>query len=96
MTSKTRVKLLIALEQDKSYDISLNCSSITPTNKPSFIRKKLDDTYSQDCEIVSEEIMQNIRIKYKVKALLELDEEACYQKILENISTGKQMTRMFV
>lgn len=93
MTSKTRVKLLIALEQDKSYDISLNCS---PTNNPSFIRKKLDDAYSQDCEIVSEEIMQNIRIKSKVKALLDLDEEACYQKILENISTGKQMTRMFV
>lgn len=95
MSSKTRGKLLLALEQDKSYE-SPQCSPITPTNKPSFMRKKLDDAYSQDCELVSADILQNIRIKSKVKALLDLDEEVCYKKISENVNAGKQTTKMFV
>jgi hypothetical protein len=95
MSSKTRGKLLLALEQDKSYE-SPQCSPITPTNKTSFMRKKLDNAYSQDCELVSADILQNIRIKSKVKALLDLDEEVCYKKISENVNAGKQTTKMFI
>jgi hypothetical protein len=95
-SSRTRVKLLLALEKDRELDSSPQTS---PDSKPSSLRKKLDSAFDQEydlmAEIASNKVEKQIR-QLKVQELMKLDEDAMYARIQENHKKGKDATAQLV
>jgi hypothetical protein len=91
-SSRTRVKLLLALEKDRELDSSPQTS---PDSKPSSLRKKLDSAFDKEydlmAEMASNKVEKQIR-QLKVQELMKLDEETMFQRIQENYNKGKAAT----
>jgi hypothetical protein len=103
MASRTRVRLLAALEGARELDTSAESSpQSSPKSSPdsvssksSFMRRKLDAAFDRECDlmddIASHKIEQQIT-KLKVQALLQLDDETIFRQINENHKKGKADT----
>jgi hypothetical protein len=94
-SSRTRVKLLLALEKDRELDSSPQTSPDSVSSKPSSLRKKLDSAFDQEydlmAEMASNKVEKQIR-QLKVQELMKLDEESMFQRIQENYNKGKAAT----
>uniref|UniRef100_A0A6C0K2M2 Uncharacterized protein n=1 Tax=viral metagenome TaxID=1070528 RepID=A0A6C0K2M2_9ZZZZ len=94
-SSRTRVKLLLALEKDRELDSSPQISPDSVSSKTSSLRKKLDSAFDQEydlmAEMVSNKVEKQIR-QLKVQELMKLDEESMFQRIQENYNKGKTAT----
>ena len=92
MISRTRSKLLIAIEKDRE----LLCSpQISPSESSSFRRQRIDDIYDKEIDIINATVARKIeiaQIQGKVRELMYLDENDAYTKILENIHNGRKIT----
>lgn len=108
MSSRTRVRLLAALEEARELDTSITPSTEISTqsspqsspdsvcSKSSFMRRKLDAAFDKECdlfeEITSKKIEKQIT-KLKVHALLQLDDDdTIFQRIMENHKKGLEAT----
>ena len=108
MASRTRVRLLAALEGARELDTSAESSPQSSpqsshqsspdsvSSKSSFMRRKLDAAFDKECDLLEEITSKKIEkqiTKLKVQALLQLDDDdTIFQRIMENHKKGLEAT----